>query len=166
VNSIDPSSVVVVEPYALDPRRGGVTRGWTISRQPIPSSEGRSPVNRSASISNAEGRPETWVRSWASLVSSFTRARSEEYKRLSAQAMEIVRTKDSGTLQFDTYFNDNESECMIIERYRDSAAAIEHWENLRDLSETILEMVSVVHGEVLGEVSAELRTDLAEPCDF
>ena len=85
---------------------------------------------------------------------------------MSAQAMEIVRTKDSGTLQFDTYFNDNESECMIIERYRDSAAAIEHWENLRDLSETILEMVSVVHGEVLGEVSAELRTDLAEPCDF
>ena len=86
----------------------------------------------------------------------------EEYKRLSAQAMEIVRTKDSGTLQFDTYFNDNESECMIIERYRDSAAAIEHWENLRDLSETILTLVSVVHGEVLGEVSEELRTDLAD----
>ncbi len=50
---------------------------------------------------------------------------------MSAQALEIVRTKDSGTLQFDTYFNDDESECMGVERYRDSAAAIEHWENLR-----------------------------------
>jgi hypothetical protein len=29
-----------------------------------------------------------------------------------------VRTKDSGTLQFDTYLNDDESECMVIERYR------------------------------------------------
>ena len=84
---------------------------------------------------------------------------------MSAQAMEIVRTKDSGTLQFDTYFNDNESECMIIERYRDSAAAIEYWENFATCP-NVLEMVSVVHGEVLGEVSAELRTDLAEPCDF
>ena len=91
----------------------------------------------------------------------FHEGKVEEYKRLSAEAMEIVRTKDSGTLQFDTYFNDDESECMVIERYRDSAAAIEHWENLRDLSETILAMVSVVHGELLGDVSAELRANLA-----
>ena len=48
----------------------------------------------------------------------------EEFKRLSAQAMEIVRTKDPGTLQYDTYFNDDESECVVIERYRDSEAAI------------------------------------------
>jgi quinol monooxygenase YgiN len=58
---------------------------------------------------------------------------------LSAQAMEIVRTKDSGTLQFDIYLNDGESECMVIERYRDSAAAIEHWENLGDLSKPSLQ---------------------------
>ena len=92
----------------------------------------------------------------------FHEGKAEEYKRLSAQAMEIVRTKDSGTLQFDIYLNDDESECMVIERYRDSAAAIEHWENLGDLSETILATVSVVHGEVLGEVSAELRANLAD----
>ena len=85
----------------------------------------------------------------------------DEWKRLTEEAMEIVRTKDSGTLQFDTYLNDDESECMVIERYRDSAAAIEHWENLRDLSETILATVSVVHGELLGEPSAELRAKLA-----
>ena len=91
----------------------------------------------------------------------FHEGKVEEYKRLSAEAMEIVRTKDSGTLQFDTYLNDDESECMVIERYRDSAAAIEHWENLRDLSETILAVVSVVHGELLGDVSAELRANLA-----
>ena len=34
----------------------------------------------------------------------------EEFKRLSAQAMEIVRTKDTGTLQYEVYFNDDESE--------------------------------------------------------
>lgn len=85
----------------------------------------------------------------------------EEYKRLSAQAMEIVRTQEPGTLQYDSYFNDDQSECVVIERYRDSAAAIEHAENLRSLSEAVLAIVSVVHGEVLGEPSAELRAKLA-----
>jgi quinol monooxygenase YgiN len=85
----------------------------------------------------------------------------DEFKRLSAQAMEIVRTKDTGTLQYDTYFNDDQSECVVIERYRDSEAAIEHAANLRDLSEAVLATVSVVHGEVLGEPSAELRANLS-----
>jgi len=85
-----------------------------------------------------------------------------EFKRLSAQAMEIVRTKDSGTLQYDTYLNDDQSECIVIERYRDSEAAIEHAKNLGELSAAILAIVSVVHGELLGEPSAELRANLAE----
>jgi quinol monooxygenase YgiN len=86
----------------------------------------------------------------------------DEFKRLSARAMEIVRTKDTGTLQYDTYFNDDQSECVIIERYRDSEAAIEHAEHLADLSAAVLGTVSVVHGEVLGEPSAELRANLAD----
>ena len=85
-----------------------------------------------------------------------------EFKRLSAQAMEIVRTKERGTLQYDTYFNDDESECVIIERYRDSEAAIEHATNLAEVSEAVLATVTVVHGEVLGEPSAELRAKLAD----
>ena len=86
----------------------------------------------------------------------------DEYKRLSAQAMEIVRTKDTGTLQYDTYFNDDQSECVVIERYRDSEAALEHAANLADVSAEVLAMVSVVHGELLGEPSAELRAKLAD----
>jgi hypothetical protein len=38
-------------------------------------------------------------------------------KRLSAQCMEIVRTKDTGTLQYETYVNDDQSECIVLERY-------------------------------------------------
>jgi quinol monooxygenase YgiN len=85
----------------------------------------------------------------------------EEYKRLSAQAMEIVRTKDTGTLQYDVYFNDDQSECIVLERFRDSEALIEHAAHLGDLTEAILATVSVVHGELLGEPSAELRAKLA-----
>lgn len=85
----------------------------------------------------------------------------EEFKRLSAQAMEITRTKDSGTLQYGTYFNDDQSECMVLERYRDSEAAMEHATNLGDLMGAIIATVTVIHGEILGEPSAELRANLA-----
>jgi quinol monooxygenase YgiN len=91
----------------------------------------------------------------------FHEGKREEYLRLSDQAMDIVRTKDSGTLGYDLYLNGDQSECMVIERYRDSEAAIEHAANLGHLFPAVLATVSVVHGELLGEPSAELRANLA-----
>ena len=85
----------------------------------------------------------------------------DEYVRLSAEAMEIVRTKEPGTLQYDTYFNEARTECVVIERYRDSEAAMAHAANLAEVSAKVLATVSVVHGELLGEPSAELRAKLA-----
>jgi quinol monooxygenase YgiN len=90
----------------------------------------------------------------------FHEGKLEEFKRLSARCMEIVRTKDTGTLQYDTYFNDDQSESIVLERFRDSEALIEHAANLSDLMEAILATGSV-SGELLGEPSAELRAKLA-----
>jgi quinol monooxygenase YgiN len=85
-----------------------------------------------------------------------------EFKRLSAQCMEIVRTKDTGTLQYEIYFNDNHSECIVLERYRDSEALIEHSAHIGgDLMAAILATGSV-SGELLGEPSAELRAKMAD----
>jgi quinol monooxygenase YgiN len=91
----------------------------------------------------------------------FHEGKLEEYNRLSVQAMEIVRTKDTGTLQYDIYYNDDQSECIVVERYRDSEALIEHMANLGDLGGQSLRR-SPFHGEVLGEPSAELRANLAD----
>jgi quinol monooxygenase YgiN len=90
----------------------------------------------------------------------FHEGKVEEFKRLSAQAMEIARTKDTGTLQYAIYFNDDQSECIVLERYRDSEALIEHAAHLGDLSEAILATGSV-SGELLGEPSADLRAKIA-----
>ena len=84
----------------------------------------------------------------------------EEFKRLSVQCMEIVRTKDTGTLQYDTYFNDDETECIVIERFRDSDALIQHGENLAHMMDAIIATGSV-SGELLGEPSPELRARFA-----
>ncbi len=91
----------------------------------------------------------------------FHEGRVEDFKRLSAQAMEIVRTRDTGTLQYDIYLNDDQSECIVLERYRDSEALIEHAAHLGDLAAAILATGSV-SGELLGEPSAVLRAKLAD----
>jgi quinol monooxygenase YgiN len=90
----------------------------------------------------------------------FHEGQRDEYLRLSDEAMEVVRTKDSGTLAYDLYLNGDQSECMVIERYRDSAAAMEHAVNLGHLFPAVLATVSVIHGELLGEPSPELRANL------
>ena len=63
-------------------------------------------------------------------------------------------------MQYDTYFNDDETECIVIERFRDSDALIRHGENLAHLMEAIIATGSVC-GELLGEPSAELRARFA-----
>jgi quinol monooxygenase YgiN len=84
----------------------------------------------------------------------------EEFKRLSAECLEIVRAKDVGTLQYDTYFNDDESQCIVLERFRDSDALILHGQNMAPLMESIM-ATGTVSGELLGDLSEELRAQMA-----
>jgi quinol monooxygenase YgiN len=85
----------------------------------------------------------------------FREGKVEEFKRLSAQVMDIVRAKDTGTLQYEIYFNDDQSECVVHERYRDSEAIIEHGANVGHLMGAIF-ATGLVSSELLGEPSAEL----------
>jgi len=85
----------------------------------------------------------------------------EEWKRLSREAMEIVRTKDRGTLQYEIFFNEDESEALVFERYRDADAAIEHFSNISHLMAPILATASVT-GEVLGTPNAKMKELLGQ----
>jgi quinol monooxygenase YgiN len=85
----------------------------------------------------------------------------EEWKRLSAEAVEIVRTKDKGTLQYEIFLNEDESEAVVFERYRNADAAIEHFSNIGHLMEPLLATASIT-GEVLGTPNAKMKEMLGE----
>ena len=85
----------------------------------------------------------------------------EEWKRLTEEAMEIVRTRDTGTLQYEIFFNEDESEAVVFERYRDADAAIEHFANIGHLMEPLMATASVT-GEVLGMPNAKMKELLAQ----
>ena len=84
-----------------------------------------------------------------------------EFQRLSAHAMEIVRATDTGTLQYEIYLSDDQSECIVLERYHDTGALLRHAANLGELGAALL-ATGLVSSELLGEPSAELRAKLAD----
>jgi quinol monooxygenase YgiN len=83
----------------------------------------------------------------------------EEFKRLAAQCVEIVRTQDTGTLEYNHFLNADGTECFVHERYRDSAAGLEHMVNIAPMMQPLSEICTIT-GEVCGSPSPELRESL------
>ena len=90
---------------------------------------------------------------------TFHPGKVEEWKRLSKEAMEIVRTRDTGTLQYEIFLNEDESEAVVFERYRDSDAALEHFANIGHLMAPLMETATIT-GELLGTPNDEIRGNL------
>ena len=89
----------------------------------------------------------------------FLPGKLEEWKRLTEQAMEIVRTKDKGTLQYEIFFNADESEAIVFERYRDADAALEHFGNISHLMQPLMATATIT-GELLGTPNETMRKNL------
>jgi quinol monooxygenase YgiN len=85
----------------------------------------------------------------------------DEWKRLTEQAMEIVRTRDPRTLQYEVFFNDDESEAIVFERYQDADAALEHFANIGHLMEPLMATATVT-GEILGTPNETMRAQLGD----
>jgi quinol monooxygenase YgiN len=81
----------------------------------------------------------------------------EKFERLAALCVQSVRTKDSGTLQYDYFFNHDRTECVVFERYRDFAAMREHLANIGDeLMRALLEVCSM-SGDIFATPTPELE---------
>src|SRR5262249_6636819 len=57
----------------------------------------------------------------------------DNFKTLAKACIDSVREKDSGTLQYDWFFNKDHTECVVRERYKDSEAVLEHIANLGEM---------------------------------
>lgn len=85
----------------------------------------------------------------------FHPGQADEWKRLIQEELEIART-DRGTIQFEVFMNEDQSEAVVFERYRDSASASEHLSKLGDIIPTIM-ATSSVSGEFMGTPNADLQ---------
>ncbi len=91
---------------------------------------------------------------------TFYEGKVDEFKQLSQQCMAIVKKLDSGTLRYEIYLNDNESEAIVLEEYKDLASLMEHTNNIgKELSDAIIATADI-HGELLGDINDDFREQL------
>ena len=81
----------------------------------------------------------------------------DEFKKLAAECMESVLEKDSGTLQYDWFFNEDQTECVVREKYANSASLMEHSGNLGPLFGAMM-AVADFSAEIYGQPTDELMT--------
>jgi quinol monooxygenase YgiN len=79
----------------------------------------------------------------------------EEFKRVASQCMQVARTKDTGTLQYELYFNEDETECIVLERYRDVQSMLQHQNNIGGLMDALLKTCTG-SGVACGKATTEL----------
>ncbi len=79
----------------------------------------------------------------------------DAFRVMAQECLRSVRERDDGTLQYDWFFNEDQTECVVCERYRDSAAVMQHIANLGDTMGALLETCDLSI-EVFGDPSPEL----------
>jgi quinol monooxygenase YgiN len=78
-----------------------------------------------------------------------------EFKKIAEECLSIVNAKDTDTLQYDWYFDETKTECVLREAYTDSDALLAHFGNIGDLFGKLV-AIGDLSAEVYGQPSEEL----------
>ena len=81
--------------------------------------------------------------------------RHADFVELADECIGIVEEQDSGTLQYDWFFNEAGDECVVQEAYADSDALLDHISHVGEKLGGLLE-ISEIDLELFGDPSAEL----------
>ena len=79
----------------------------------------------------------------------------DDFRTVAQACMDSVREKDAGTLQYDWFLNEDHTECVVRERYKDSDAVLEHIGNLGETMGALLG-VTDLSLEIFGDPSEAL----------
>ena len=61
----------------------------------------------------------------------------EEFTALVERCIELVRERDTGTVEYDLFLDASRSVCFVHERYRDSAAGLVHMATIGDMADAL-----------------------------
>jgi quinol monooxygenase YgiN len=80
----------------------------------------------------------------------------EAFRAAAAGCLRSVQEQDTGTNQYDWFLNEDQTEAVVLEKYRDSDAVLEHIANLGANFGALLETCDLSL-EIFGDPSPELR---------
>lgn len=82
------------------------------------------------------------------------------FKRLAAELTHVVRKKDTGTLRYDWFYDDEHRACVSLDTYADAGAMFAHMKNCHDAHDKLLEH-ALMTTEFLGELPEEAMRAVA-----
>ena len=87
----------------------------------------------------------------------------QEYKKLVQELCKVVEAKEPHTLEYQFYFNDDETKCVVYETYANSEAAIVHNDGIasKTILPKIVEISQINRFEVYGNPSEKLQKVLS-----
>ncbi len=78
-----------------------------------------------------------------------------QFKELAARALELTKG-EAATLQYDWFFSEDDTTCVVRETYANSDAILAHMANLGDLIGKLAELGGGLEIEAFGDLSPEL----------
>jgi len=79
----------------------------------------------------------------------------DAFKKLANECINTVKEKEKDTLQYDWFFNKDQTECVVREKYKDSDAFMVHMGNIGALLGQII-AISDFSPEIYGNPSATM----------
>jgi antibiotic biosynthesis monooxygenase len=83
-----------------------------------------------------------------------------EFKRIAGELRDITAT-EPGALQYDWFFNADETQCVVRETYASSEAVLEHLGHVGELLGTMVQLGGGLELDVFGDPSEELSQAIA-----
>lgn len=84
-----------------------------------------------------------------------------EFKKVAAEALEIAK-REPGVLQYDWFFDDTETVCVVRETYQDSESLLTHIAAMSEVLNRLSELGDGCELEMFGDPSPQL-IDLTAP---
>ncbi len=84
----------------------------------------------------------------------------QDFKAVAKECLIVIKEKDKGVMHYDWFFDEKETECVVVELYKDSAAVLDHVGLIGELLGKAMAM-SDFSGEVYGNASDALKGALA-----
>lgn len=87
-----------------------------------------------------------------------------EFKRLAGDLLKIT-SEEPGVLQYDWFFNADETVCVVRERYTGSEAFLEHLGRVGEMLGPLVELGGGIEAEIFGTPSPQLveAVEAAQP---
>ena len=92
-----------------------------------------------------------------SAVIKIPEGKIEEFKQSANECIKQVKQKDTGTLKYDWFINNDQTECEVREEYENSEAVLQHMMNHGPLLQETFKEFPLENLTVYGDVSQQLQ---------